>query len=206
MWEKPNSQFLSFFFVSVGDDFTLSDTVMTPHVNGEEWALQLLDKTHDGKITLQYFGAIQCATFMWDIGTYKFFALTMCRIISRVGTALDIPVVPALASELSVHMKEKPKMDLSKVILTPMPGVVTSVEVEVGDMVGVGQGKSTVHTYSIGICANQPSLFPSLSAVCYVEAMKMKNAMSPTVVGKVKRVNVEAGQSVEEDTVLIELE
>ncbi len=52
----------------------------------------------------------------------------------------DIPVLPALASKLSAHMKEKPKLDLSKVIMTPMPGVVTSVEVEEGDSVGLGQG------------------------------------------------------------------
>lgn len=79
-------------------------------------------------------------------------------------------------------MREKPKLDLTKSIITPMPGVVTSVEVEVGDSVGVGQ------------------------AVCYVEAMKMKNAMTASVAGKVKFVHVQQGQKVEDDTVLIELE
>lgn len=61
---------------------------------------------------------------------------------SITGTALNIPVMQATASDMLKYMKEKPKIDLSKVIITPMPGVVTSVEVEVGQMVGVGQGTS----------------------------------------------------------------
>ena len=47
------------------------------------------------------------------------------------------------------------------------------------------------------------SFFP---AVCYVEAMKMKNAMTPTAAGKVKKIHVSPGQKVEEDTILVELE
>ena len=49
-------------------------------------------------------------------------------------------VLPALAAEMEKHMKEKPKMDLSKVVLSPMPGVVKAVYVEVGQMIGEGLG------------------------------------------------------------------
>ncbi len=54
---------------------------------------------------------------------------------------MDIPVIPTRAAQFMRFMKEKPKLDLSKVVLTPMPGMVTSVEVEVGQVVGTGQRK-----------------------------------------------------------------
>ena len=98
------------------------------------------------------------------------------------GTAIDVPVMEAHAAELKVHMKEKPKLDLSKFVLSPMPGVVKSVSVEVGQMVGEGQ------------------------ECCVVEAMKMQNSMKAGGTGKVKAVNAKAGDTVEEDQVLVELE
>ena len=41
---------------------------------------------------------------------------------------------------------------------------------------------------------------------CVVEAMKMQNSMKASVTGKVKAVHVKAGDTVEEDQVMIELE
>ena len=61
-------------------------------------------------------------------------------------------------------------------------GVVKSVAVEVGQLVGEGL------------------------ECCVVEAMKMQNSMKASVTGKVKAVNVKPGETVEEDQVLIELE
>ena len=37
--------------------------------------------------------------------------------------------------ELAKHIKERPKMDASKVVLSPMPGAVVSVAVKAGDKV-----------------------------------------------------------------------
>ncbi len=45
-----------------------------------------------------------------------------------------------------------------------------------------------------------------LLAVCYVEAMKMKNAMYALEGGKIKSILVKAGENVEEDQILVELE
>jgi len=42
--------------------------------------------------------------------------------------------MPQNAAKYRHHMKEKPKLDLSKVIISPMPGVVKSVAVEVGQV------------------------------------------------------------------------
>jgi len=141
--------------LSVPADFKLSDAVVSLDMGdgSGHHVFQLSGRRADGALNIRY-----------------------------NGTALDIPVMPALAASYLPHMKEKPKLDLAKVVLTPMPGVVTSVEVEEGQAVGVGQ------------------------AVCYVEAMKMKNAMSPTAAGKIKKILVSPGQKVEEDQILVELE
>ena len=57
--------------------------------------------------------------------------------MQRHGTKFDITIHTARQHELSEHMIEKPKKDLSKVIQSPMPGSVVSISVNVGDMVGI---------------------------------------------------------------------
>ena len=54
---------------------------------------------------------------------------------------MTVPVVPKLAGDLAQFMKEKTKVDTTKMILSPMPGVVKSVAVEVGQQIGEGMGK-----------------------------------------------------------------
>ena len=83
----------------------------------------------------------------------------MCRF---KGTALDCMVWPAEAAALLDIMPVKVPVDTSRVILSPMPGVVKLVSVSVGDKVGEGQE-----------CA-------------VVEAMKMQNSLSSGVTGVVK--------------------
>ena len=78
------------------------------------------------------------------------------------GTALDCMVWPAEAAALLDIMPVKVPVDTSRVILSPMPGVVKMVSVSVGDTVGEGQE-----------CA-------------VVEAMKMQNSLASGVTGVVK--------------------
>ena len=78
------------------------------------------------------------------------------------GTALDCMVWPAEAAALLGIMPVKVPVDTSRIILSPMPGVVKLVSVSVGDMVGDGQE-----------CA-------------VVEAMKMQNSLASGVTGVVK--------------------
>lgn len=63
------------------------------------------------------------------------------------------------------------ELDLSKFIVSPMPGVVFSVRVQVGDKVVPGQ------------------------EICVVEAMKMQNAIRAVKPGKVKSVVVKVPPS-----------
>merc|ERR1712226_1568217 len=55
------------------------------------------------------------------------------------GTALNVSVLPASAAALQPIMPVKVPIDTSRTILSPMPGVVKSVAVAVGDQVGDGQ-------------------------------------------------------------------
>ena len=74
------------------------------------------------------------------------------------------------------------KIDTTKSILSPMPGAVVSVAVQPGDTVVDGQ------------------------ELCIIEAMKMQNILKSERDGKIKSVNVKAGDSVAVDELLIEFE
>ena len=80
------------------------------------------------------------------------------------------------------HMAPVVKIDTTKSILSPMPGAVVSVAVQPGDTVVDGQ------------------------ELCIIEAMKMQNILKSERDGKIKSVNVKAGDSVAVDELLIEFE
>ena len=88
-------------------------------------------------------------------------------------------------------MKEKPKLDLTSMILSPMPGAVVSVSVNEGDVVWLLLNNLQV---SEG------------AELAVVEAMKMQNKLLATRTGKVKRINTKLGEQVEEGKILVELE
>jgi len=93
-----------------------------------------------------------------------------------------IQAVPPRVYELMTHMPIVAPVDLSKMVLSPMPGLVYSVNIKEGQEVSLGQ------------------------EVAVVEAMKMQNALQSPASGVIKKVLVEAGQSVDADQILIELE
>ncbi|UDF28040.1 UNVERIFIED_ORG: acetyl/propionyl/methylcrotonyl-CoA carboxylase subunit alpha [Roseateles sp. XES5] len=88
------------------------------------------------------------------------------------------PRVAALAR----LMPKKLPPDTSKLLLCPMPGVVTALLVAEGDTVEAGQALATI------------------------EAMKMENMMRAERRGTVKRVAVKAGQSLAVDETILEFE
>ena len=74
------------------------------------------------------------------------------------------------------------KIDTTKSLLSPMPGAVVSISVEPGQTVVDGQ------------------------ELCVIEAMKMQNILKSEREGKIKSVQVKAGDSVAVDQLLIEFE
>ncbi|ETV90570.1 acetyl-CoA carboxylase, biotin carboxylase subunit [Aphanomyces invadans] len=102
--------------------------------------------------------------------------------IQHHGAIHDVIVRSPKEHELSVHMKPKPKVDLSRFVLCPMPGLLVSVAVQVGDTVQIGQ------------------------EVAVVEAMKMQNVIRASKKGKIKAVLHPAGAALKVDEVIVEFE
>ena len=97
------------------------------------------------------------------------------------GISVLALVTTPRGAELHKRIPEKQKADTSKLILSPMPGLVISVDARLGQDVKAGEG------------------------VAVVEAMKMQNIIRAERDGMVAKIHIAAGASVAADEVLIEL-
>ncbi|WP_244427881.1 acetyl-CoA carboxylase biotin carboxylase subunit [Sinorhizobium fredii] len=111
--------------------------------------------------------------------------------VDLVGTGIrlrwrGIDVVARVRSprvaELARLMPKKLPPDTSRMLLCPMPGVVTSIAVKAGDTVEAGQ------------------------SLAVVEAMKMENILRAEKRATVKRVAIDAGASLAVDELIMEFE
>ena len=98
------------------------------------------------------------------------------------GADVNVVVRTPRAAELARHMIEKPKPDLSKFLICPMPGMVRKIAVKEGDVVEDGQPLATI------------------------EAMKMENVLRAERKAVVKSIPVEEGASLAVDAVIMEFE
>jgi len=98
------------------------------------------------------------------------------------GASHKVQVLAPHVAELANHMIEKVPPDLSRLLIAPMPGLVTKLNVKPGDKVEAGQ------------------------AVAVMEAMKMENILRAHKAAKVKATPVKAGDSVAVDQVIMEFE
>ncbi|MBL8543704.1 MAG: acetyl/propionyl/methylcrotonyl-CoA carboxylase subunit alpha [Hyphomonadaceae bacterium] len=97
------------------------------------------------------------------------------------GVTARATVATPRGADLHKKIPEKHKADTSKLIVSPMPGLVISIDAKPGQEVKAGEG------------------------VAVVEAMKMQNIIRAERDGVVAKVNVAAGASVAADEVMIEL-
>lgn len=98
------------------------------------------------------------------------------------GASHRVTVMTPRVAELARHMIEKVPPDLSRFLLAPMPGLVTRLDVTVGDKVEAGQ------------------------PIAVMEAMKMENILRAEKSATVKATPVTAGSSVAVDQVIVEFE
>ncbi|MEO1408156.1 MAG: biotin/lipoyl-containing protein, partial [Pseudomonadota bacterium] len=103
-------------------------------------------------------------------------------VVRHRGAALPVLVCAPRVADLYQRLPEKEAPDTSKLIMSPMPGLVVSIDVELGQDVKPGEG------------------------VCVVEAMKMQNIIRSEAGGTVKAINVEPGAAVAADEVMVEFE
>jgi propionyl-CoA carboxylase alpha chain len=98
------------------------------------------------------------------------------------GATHKVQVLPPHVADLSKHMIEKEPPDLSRLLLAPMPGLLTKLDVGVGDKVEPGQ------------------------PVAVMEAMKMENILRAPKAAIVKATPAKAGDSLAVDQVIMEFE
>ncbi|MGD9535952.1 MAG: acetyl-CoA carboxylase biotin carboxylase subunit [Alphaproteobacteria bacterium] len=97
---------------------------------------------------------------------------------------IDVPVAvrSRRAAEFAARMPEKKPPDLSRFLLSPMPGLVVAIPVHEGDMVKAGQ------------------------PVAIVDAMKMENVLRAERDGRVAKIRAAKGDSLAVDQVIMEFE
>ena len=101
-------------------------------------------------------------------------------VIRHRAAKQKVLVLSPRSAELHGKIPEKKPADTSRMIISPMPGLVVSMDVEVGQTVREGE------------------------VVCVIEAMKMQNIIRAEREGVVKVVSAKGGDSVAADEVLVE--
>ena len=100
--------------------------------------------------------------------------------IRHRAAAAHVLVLTPVSAELHGRLPPKKARDTSKQVISPMPGLVVSMDVETGQEVKAGE------------------------TICVIEAMKMQNIIRAERDGAIKVVNAKAGDSVSADEVLAE--
>ena len=98
------------------------------------------------------------------------------------GASHSVEVLPPHVARYRRHMIEKVPPDMSKFLLCPMPGLLTTLHVGPGDTVEAGQ------------------------PLAVVEAMKMENILRAERAGTVKAANYTPGDSLAVDAAILEFE
>jgi propionyl-CoA carboxylase alpha chain len=100
--------------------------------------------------------------------------------VTTAGRARTVQVMRPIVARLRHHMIEKPAPDMSKYLVSPMPGLLTRLLVAEGDKVEAGQPLATV------------------------EAMKMENMLRAEKAATVSKVAAEVGSSLAIDQIILE--
>jgi propionyl-CoA carboxylase alpha chain len=100
--------------------------------------------------------------------------------IAHNGARLDALVLSPRAAELHALMPFKAPPDMSRYVLSPMPGLLVSVSVQAGQKVQAGE------------------------RVAVIEAMKMENVLFAVADGVVAKVLAKEGESLSVDQAIVE--
>ena len=102
--------------------------------------------------------------------------------VVHFGKQVKVTVMTANAARMLALMPKKQPPDLSKFLLSPMPGLLREVSVSVGQQVSAGE------------------------KLAVIEAMKMENVLKAELDCKVKKIVAAPGESLSVDQVIIEFE
>jgi propionyl-CoA carboxylase alpha chain len=98
------------------------------------------------------------------------------------GSEVEVTVVTPRVAELHLHMPVKEPPDTSRYLLSPMPGLLVSISVEVGQEVKTGE------------------------EIAVIEAMKMENTLRAERDAKVIALHAKTGDAVAVDQPIVEFE
>lgn len=169
---------------------------------GRDWIVVLRDEKHpisvsgaDGVFEITEGAAAYSVTTDWQFHNPMFVAqidgVDVCLQIERQGIAYrlgyrgaeaDVLVLNGRAAALNELMPFKEPPDTSRLLLSPMPGLLVSVAVEAGQDVKAGD------------------------ELAVVEAMKMENVLRAEKDQTIKSVEAAAGDSLMVDQIIIEFE
>jgi propionyl-CoA carboxylase alpha chain len=102
--------------------------------------------------------------------------------VQHAGCRSDVSIHTPRAAELLQYMPVKVAADMSRFLLSPMPGLLVSLSVKEGDTVSAGE------------------------QLAVVEAMKMENTLHAERDGVVSKIHFEVGTSLAVDDKILELE
>ena len=154
-------------------DYDVTVDLDDVEVNGEAMALSMAYAPGDRIIEAEFAEgplAVRIAS-----GRYSFTLTTR-------GATHIARVLPAHIAPLAAHMIEKEPPDLSKLLICPMPGLITAVHVKEGEKVEAGQ------------------------PLAVIEAMKMENILRAEKAGIVSKIAASQGDSLAADDVIMEFE
>ncbi len=140
---------------SIESHSRLNDICITGHVNGQPFTAQIERGTLKNPLALQ---------------------------VQHNGTRIETLVVSRRMAELHKLMPYKAPPDLSRFVLSPMPGLLVDVAVQPGQKVQAGE------------------------RVAVIEAMKMENVLFAAQDGVVRKVVASKGESLTVDQVIVEFE
>jgi len=149
--------------------------VATVTVDGKRYAISSPSRLNDVCIT----GVCNGEPFTAQVerGTPR---NPLALVVQNNGTKVEAMVVSPRMAELHKLMPFKAPPDMSRFVLSPMPGLLADVSVEVGQAVQAGE------------------------RVAVIEAMKMENVLFAAQDGVVKSITAEKGASLTVDQIILE--
>jgi len=159
------------------DEFTGKPGVAQITVNGKTYAIESNSRLNDIRIE----GTCNGKPFTAQVerGTLK---NPLALQVQHNGTRIEALVMSPRMAELHKLMPFKAPPDLSRYVLSPMPGLLVDVSVQPGQKVQAGE------------------------RVAVIEAMKMENVLFAAQDGVVKKVVASKGESLTVDQMIVEFE
>jgi propionyl-CoA carboxylase alpha chain len=171
-----------FVVVQVDAEGRRTETAASVEVEGDDYLVTLLGRTR----RLCFASALRDIAVHGKVDGQPFHAqierLGLAYRVMQGGAQIEVRVLSPRAAQLQALMPFKPPPDLSRFLLSPMPGLLVDVSVAKGQAVRAGE------------------------RLAVIEAMKMENILVATQHGTVARIVAEKGATLAVDDVILEFE